>query len=163
VPLLDPFSSKCPQGSQVLRQTDRGDDLTQICGVFDAHQFQIGFCGRVNTRCAANDANRERQCQAALQTAVLGPAPGAQAFVASVTRGVSMRAGFHCPPVIASCQQNRVHTVHNALVMGGGAVGVCLGKSPGFNHAVSHPLAAEPLESQRLSREDDLSGRQPTI
>ena len=63
-----------------------------------------------------------------------------------------MRAGFHRAPVVARGNHHRVDAVHNALVVGRGAVGVGGGKSPGRDDAVAHLLAAETAEGQGFHR-----------
>ena len=49
-----------------------------------------------------------------------------------------MRARFDCPPVIPGSDQQRVNTIHDALVVRGRAVGIQLGEQSSLQNAVDN-------------------------
>ena len=106
----------------------------------------------MHPRRPADDADRHRHFQRADQVALGVLAPGAQAGVAPAAGGVGMRAGFHRAPVVAGGDHHRVHAVHDALVVGGSAVGVGGGKGPGRDDAIAHLLGREYASKASSSR-----------
>ena len=57
-----------------------------------------------------------------------------------------MCACFDGAPVVARGDDDRVHAVHDAFVVGRGAVGVGGGKSPGFNDPIADFFAEEIIQ-----------------
>ena len=145
---LDAFSGQGAQGSQVLRQPNRNQDLGQLGGTGDAHQFESGTrcwmdaCGPTHRACS------HRHFECADQVAVCILTPAAQAGIGPTAAGIGMRSGFDGAPVIAGGQGNGINAVHDAFIMRGGAVGVHCGKGPSGNDIVTHLFTTKLVKSQ---------------
>ena len=140
VALLDAGGGQCAQGGKILRQADGGDGAGQPLGRVHAQQLQRQPSHRVGLGGAADQAHGHRQFQRAGQVAFIGDLPTRQPAVAAVARGIGMRAGFDGPGVVAGGQHHGADAVHDALVVGGRAVGVGLGEVAGQHDAVAHRL-----------------------
>ena len=112
------------------------------------HQLQgrLGRDGRVLRR---RLAHRHRHLQTADQIPVASFPQVLKAGIAAIAGSIGMRACFDRAPVVAGGDDHRIHTVHNAFVVGGCPVGISGGKSPGSDDAVAHIFSAEVIESQR--------------
>ena len=87
---------------------------------------------------SADDANRHRHFQFAGEIALRILAPGAQAGIAAIPGGIGVRPGFDGAPVVAGGNHNRIHAIHDALVVRGSPVGIRSGKRPGFDNPIPH-------------------------
>ena len=61
-----------------------------------------------------------------------------------------MRARFDGAPIIAGGDDDRVHAVHDAFVMGRGAIRICGGESIRGDDAITDTVSAIAFESQFL-------------
>ena len=68
-----------------------------------------------------------------------------------------MGGGFDGAPVVAGGDGHGVHAVHDALVVGGGPVGIDLRQVAGQHHAIAHLLTGVALALQ-ISRRDANAG-----
>ena len=80
-----------------------------------------------------------------------------------MARGVGVGAGLDGAPVVAGGERHGVDAVHDALVVGGGAVRVDVGEVGGDDDAVAHALAGEALARERGGRQRDLGARQRAV
>ncbi len=103
-----------------------------------------------------DDAYGGRKAHRALEPPVLTLAPDRERTVAPLgasRRCKRMRAGFHSPPVIARREHDRVHAVHDALVVRGRPVGVELREAAGGDDAIDNLRAREPGGRQGFGRD----------
>jgi hypothetical protein len=110
-------------------------------GGFHAHQFDRGLRGGVDLGRAADDSHRHRHFERADEVSVRVFAPGGERGVLSVFHGVGVRARFNGAPVVAGGNDHRVHAVHDAFVVGGGAVRVHGGEGVGGDDPVADSFA----------------------
>jgi len=117
VAALDPFRRQRPQCSQILRQTDAGDDLRQLLRALDLQQGQAGLGGRVDACGAADRPDGQRQLQLAFQCAIFAGAPSASDVVASGAGCEGMRPRSTARAVVAVAISTAVDAVQDALVV----------------------------------------------
>ena len=75
------------------------------------------------------------------QVAMIVLPPLRQGAVAADACGVSMGPCLYGAPIITGGERDGVHAIHDALVMGCGAVWVCVGEVRSDDDAVAHSLA----------------------
>jgi len=74
-----------------------------------------------------------------------------------------MRPGFHGTPIVRRCQDNGIHTVHNALVVGCRPVWIGCRKRPGCNYSIAHLFRRKFIERQLRQRNGAGSTRQAAV
>ena len=74
-----------------------------------------------------------------------------------------MRSGFDGAPVVARGDDDRVHAIHDAFVVSGGAVGVHCGESVGSDDAIADLFTAEIIERQFFDRDGTTCTRNASI
>ena len=77
--------------------------------------------------------------------------PAGKSLIATTTRRVGGSCGLDSPPVIAGCQRNGVHAIHDALVVSCGAVGVSQCQVIGQYDSVAYFLATVALALKFLT------------
>ena len=132
-------------------------------GGLHAHQLERGARRGVHARGPADDADRHRHFQRADQVALAVFAPGAQRGVAPAARGVGVRPGFDRAPVVAGGDHHRVHAVHDALVVRGGAVGIGGGEGPGLDDPIPHLLGGILVKGQLIQPDGAARARQAPV
>ena len=139
------------------------NDLRQFGGGFYTHQFQCCPGAGVNLGCPANDPNCQRHLKAADQVPISILSPCAQARVAAIASCICVSTGFNRAPVIPGGNHDGIHAVHNALVVGGGAVGIDGGESPGCNHTLHNIGTRIPAKCQLINGYCALCARQAVV
>ncbi len=74
-----------------------------------------------------------------------------------------MRAGFYGAPVVAGGDHHGVHAVHDALVVGSGAIGVGGGEGPGGDNAVAHLFGGIIAEGELIQVDGAARARQAPV
>ncbi len=134
---LDALGGQRPQRGQVLGEADADGDGRQVPGGRHAEHLQARLRRGVTAGRPADGAEGKRQGERPGEIAGIVDGPRAERSIATVARGVGVRAGLGGAPVVAGGDHDRVDPVHDALVVRGGAVGVdgrqrCgLGDAPG--------------------------------
>ena len=138
VAALNSLGGQRPQRGHVLRQSDRDDDLGQLRGRVHIHEARA--------RPAPLDALGS--APPTIPTAIgISSSPMRSPFsarrqvdkrcVPATSSGVGVGACLDRPPVVAGGDHDRIHTVHDALVVSGRPVRIGRGKGPGFDDPVS--------------------------
>ena len=141
VTALDTLSGQGTQGGHVLCQSHGHRDLGQFRGAFYIKQSKGRAGGGVRFGGAADQAKCHRHFQSADKLAVAVKFPARQGRITARTAGKGMGAGFNGPPVIAGGNDNRINAVHDAFVVGGGAIGVDNRQRAGLDNALCHAFA----------------------
>ena len=81
----------------------------------------------------------------------------------AIATGISMCARLHRPPVIAGGDNQRVYAVHDALVVGGGAVRVNHREVVSVENAFDHLLTLECWRGEELGGDADLRTGQTQV
>src|SRR5207302_3689062 len=112
-----------PQRREVLPQADRRHHAGQLARRPYAEQPETEPRPPVQLEVPADGADRERQLRPSDQLVALD-LPAAERSVATGARGMGVRARLEAAPVLAGGERDRVDAVHEALVVGRGAVRV---------------------------------------
>ena len=148
--LLNAVGGKRPQGGEVLRQTHRRHHFGKLRGRLHTKNLMVDAHTGVGFERAALGAHLHGDFDLALQIPRLVAAPLGQRGVAALAGGVGVGGGLDGPPVVAGGDGHSIDPVHDALVVGGGSVGVHQGKVAGQHDAVPHLFAAVVLALQVL-------------
>ena len=149
VALLDALGGQRPKRREVLSESDRRHDLSQLRGGFHAQQAHIQRRRGIGFQGAADGAHLDRHLDAAAQVAILvGPPLGERRIALSAGR-VGMRPGLDGAPVVARGDGDGVDAVHNPLVVGGRPVRVHRRKVGRDDDAVADLFARVVVSSQR--------------
>ena len=139
VAVLNTLGRQRSQRAQILGQPDGSHHTGELGRGFDACDLAGDLHRGMHAGHAAHRTHCHRQLQLAVQRPV-GDAPFGQRRVAAVPRGKRVRPRLDRAPVLAESEQHRVDAVHDAFVVGGGAVRIALGK-----HRRLHDAAGELL------------------
>ena len=145
---LDAFRHQRFDGGEILRQSDRCDDGLQFGCRTVAENFFRHFRGRVEVDGSAHSSDRQRQRQTSEQISVFRFFPGCQRTILSAARGIGMRSRRNGAPVVSGCQHDGVDAVHDAFVIGDGAIRIDVGKLIGFNQSVAHFITGKTSSAQ---------------
>jgi hypothetical protein len=163
VALLDSLGGQRPERSEVLRQPDRPHDLGKLTGGFHTEQAEVDPRTGVRLQGSADDAHLQRDLELTAERAGLGDGPAGERRVLAGSRRIGVGTRFERPPVVAGGHGNRIDPIHDALVVGCGAVGVDFGELARNHDAVAHLLAVEAVVRQLLERDFDGRADQCTV
>ena len=122
--LLYAVGGQGAQGGEVLRQTDHTHNTGQFRGIGRTEQAMVYAHAWVGLQRPAHGAHFHRYGNLPNQIAFFTFVPAGKRLVATAARGVGVGGGFDSTPVVAGGQCHGIDTIHNALVMSRGAVGV---------------------------------------
>ena len=120
-----------------------GNNACKLRSVFDAQDLQAGAGGGVQLGGAAYQTDGHGHFYAAGQVAARGHFPMCQAAVVAVACCIGVCTGFDCTGVIARGHYHSGHPVHDAFVVGGGAVGVYGSELVGTDDTVAHGCSTD--------------------
>ena len=158
VALLDAFGRERADRGEVLREPHGGHDLRELGRGLDAEQAQVQRHGRVRFDRRADDADLDRQLDAAAEIACFVGPPIGQRRVAAAARGVRVRAGFDGAPVVAGRDRDGIDAVHDALVVRRGAIRID-GRELGRDDDAVARLRAACSRGPRAARPESCSSR----
>src|SRR2546422_7369642 len=154
VPALNAFGRQRSEGREVLRQPDRGDHLRKFLRRLHPEEPAIRLRGRMDRGGAADQADRHRQfdCPDEISMAVFLPRREG-AVPAGLPRRISVGSGLDGPPVVPRRNDDRVDTVHDALVVGRAPERVGVRKRVRLEDSLDDVLSGDVLGPDGLFRE----------
>ena len=163
VVLLDARGGERAQGGVVLREAHGAHHRGQFRALRRAQQAVVQAHGGVGLEGTAHGADLHRHLDLAHEVAVRIGVPAGQRAVATVARGIGVGCGFDGAEVVAGGDGHGVDAVHDALVVGGGAVWIDQRQVVRQNDAVAHLGAGEALHGEVLLRNGNLGANQRTV
>ena len=160
---LDPVGGERPERGKVLRQADGRHDLGKLRGSLHAKQAQVHGDAGVRLQRATDYADLHGHFDAAPEVAGIVFPPFGQRTVPAMAGGVGMGTRLDGPPVVTGRQRHGIHAVHDALVVGGGPVGIGVREISGNDHAIPHPLTGITPASQVSDGQSDFRPRQGAV
>ena len=122
---------QCFQSGEVLGKAHRRDDAGEFLCRAHPKNFQTESSGGVYLGSATHKSDSHGQLDSASKIAIGRCFPCGEAGVAPGASCVGVCTSLHGTRVVASGQHHGTHAIHDALVVGGGAVGVGVGKMIG--------------------------------
>ena len=148
--LLNTVGGECAQGCKVLRQPDDAHDTGERGSIGSAEQPVVDPYAWVGLQGAANGADLHWHFQFADQGAVGANEPAGEGLVATGAGRVGMGCRFDGAPVVARRDGNRIHPVHDALVMGRRPIRIDQGQIIREDNAIAYGFSAVALASEVL-------------
>ena len=118
---------------------------------------------RVRLHLAADRADLQGKGQFADEIAGIVHGPGGERAVAVTAPRVGVGGRLDRPPVVAGREGDGVDAVHDALVVGGGPVGVHRREFVREHDAVAHPLAGEIGRLEQRGRDHGAGAHQGPV
>ncbi len=118
VAFLDTGGHQSPQGPKILGESGNSHDLHQILGRGMAQHFMSQLDHGMKCCEPSNGSERKRQLDPETKAAIFHAAVG-QAGIATAAAGIGVPCRFYGTEIISGGDHNCIHSIENALVVGG--------------------------------------------